>query len=324
MTTNPEVSKATENSPEVQQVLESTKAGTDALKDEISTISSTKTELNWLGKFFSKLGDAWKELKEWNISKAIAILFGTDQQESQQTSSTSSSESSESSTTTTTWNESTTTSTTWTDNNGTTNAPTSSKEKEPKNNDIVSIKKYIPGIKYDLRYATIDNSFKIKAYHDGETNLKLRYETIKKLNKAQEILKKDGLELKIWDAYRPDDAQCKLWDNYKWPKSTKKSNVAEPKRKNWKRVGSSHHWTWKAVDLTLVDSSTWEELPMPTWFDDFSWKARWDSFMKKKDKKTENAIKLRRAMEHAWFYTIKSEWWHYQIDQWKSTLEHLP
>ena len=307
MTTNPEVSEAKQNSPEVQQVLESTKAGTDALKEEITTISSTKTELNWLGKFFSKLGDAWKELKNWNITKAISILFWTDQQESQQTDSTTSTESTDNTTTTST--ESSTTSTT-------TNTPTETKEKEPKDGKV-SIEKYIPGIKYDLKYATTDNSFwwKIMYKKAASEYLRMTENAVKKLSKAQEILKKDGLELKIWDAYRPKDAQQKLWDNYKWPSKTKRSNVAVP----W----TSHHWSWNAVDLTLVDSSTWKELPMPTKFDDFSWKAHWDSFSKKNDEKTKNAIKLRRAMEQAWFYTITSEWWHYQTDKWKSTLEHL-
>lgn len=328
MTTNPEVSKATENSPEVQQVLESTKAGTDALKDEISTISSTKTELNWLGKFFSKLGDAWKELKEWNISKAIAILFGTDQQESQQTSSTSSSESSESSTTTTTWNESTTTSTTWTDNNETANTPSESKEKE-RNDGKVSIEKYIPGIKYDLKYATKDNSFwwKIMYKKPASEYLRMTEDAAKKLSKAQEILKKQWYELKIWDAFRDHDAQMMLRNNYKGPDTPgnpKSNNVAIPVGVNYFHPGQkvrkkwtwSHHWSWKAIDLTLVDSK-WNELEMPTKFDDFSWKAKWDSVNKlpKNDPKRKNAYILRNAMEQAWLYAIWSEWWHYQTNK---------
>ena len=305
MSNNPEVSSSVVESPEVQQLFEYSKAGEEALKEQVMEVSKTKEELSWFSKFFVRLWDAWNALiKEWNISKAISILFWNDQQKSPQDGSSSSIESADNTTTTT-----------WVENTTTTNTPIESKEKDPKDDDKVFIKEYIPDIKYDLVYATKNNSFWTEIYSDGESNLKLEYDAVKKLAKAQEILKKDGLELKIWDAYRPDDAQFKLWDNYKWPQWIKKSNVAEPKRVNGKRVGSSHHWTWKAVDLTLVDSSTWKELEMPTCFDDFSWKARWESFIKNKDKKTENAFKLRYAMEQAWFYTIPSEWWHYQTDE---------
>lgn len=189
-----------------------------------------------------------------------------------------------------------------------------SKEKEPSNTEIVPIKNYMKDIKYDLKYATTDNSFWVKAYSDWESNLRLQYGALKKLSKAQEILNKQWYQLKIWDAYRPTDAQKKLYDNYKWPTSTKSSNIAKP----W----TSHHWTWKAIDLTLVDSNG-NELEMPTKFDDFSWNARWDRITWNSGRKYENALILRKAMEQAWFYTIASEWRHYQIDKWRSTLKHL-
>jgi D-alanyl-D-alanine dipeptidase len=62
---------------------------------------------------------------------------------------------------------------------------------------------------------------------------------------------------------------------------------------------------------------------MPTEFDDFSWNAKWDKISWKKGEKYKNAYILRRAMEKAWFYTISSEWRHYQTDIGRSTLNHL-
>lgn len=261
--------------------------------------------MNWFSKFFERLWDAWNVLiNEWNVLKAISILFWNYQQGSHQKGSSLSKESTNNVTTTA-----------WINDTVLLNTSTESKEKDLRDNDKVLIKEYIPGIKYDLIYATKNNSFWMKIYSDGESNLKLEYDAVKKLVKAQEILKKYGFELKIWDAYRPDDAQFKLWDNYKWSERMKKSNVAEPKRIWGKRIGSSHHWTWKAVDLTLIDSN-WNEVEMPTEFDDFSWKAAWNSVnnLPKDDSKRKNAYMLRDAMEQAWFYTIWSEWWHYQTD----------
>lgn len=301
MANNPEVTSKGKTSPDVQEVVESTKSRVSALKEEVATTSWVKSELNTdFREFFERLKSARWEFKEGNISKAIAILFSGEEQQGAETQHTENPVS------------------TWTESSASTSTETSwseTQEKEPLSTEIVSIKNYIKDIKFDLKYATADNSFWLKIYPDGESNLKLQYRAVKKLEKVQESLKKQGYQLKIWDAYRPADAQFKLRDNYKWPAATKRSNVAEPKRKNWKKVGTSYHWTWKAVDLTLTDLNG-NEVEMPTGFDDFSWKAKWESVNKlpKNDPKRKNAYILRDAMEQAWFYTIKSEWWHYQID----------
>lgn len=324
MSTNPETTPNTPKASETQEVIESTKASTDSLKEEISTTSWTKSELNkWFSEFFKRLKDVWNEFKQLHIGKAIALLFWNTNEETtneentnkennnnENTKQETSSEPTDSTETKT--NKDWSTKTEWTSRNIWEEA----KEKEPAPTEIVNIKEHMPDIKYDLKYATSDNSFWIKIYPDWESNLKLRYEAIKKLSKAQEILKEQWYQLKIWDAYRPKDAQQKLYDNYKWPASTKGSNVAKP----W----TSNHWTWKAVDLTLVDSN-WNEVEMPTGFDDFSWKATWNEINKlsKDNPKRKNAFILRKAMEQAWFYTIGSEWWHYQTNTWKSTLSHL-
>ena len=82
-----------------------------------------------------------------------------------------------------------------------------SKEKEPKNSEIVSIKEYIPNIKYDIKYATTDNFAKRKMYESQEQYLKLQYQAVKKLKKAEEIAESEWFSLKIWDAYRSTAAQ---------------------------------------------------------------------------------------------------------------------
>ena len=290
MANNPEVATSAATSPEVQEVVDSTRSSVAALQEEVTTTSWVRSELSsgfkW---FFNRLKSVWWELKEWNISKAVSILFSREEHDQQQ-----------SETSVSTW-------TTWSTAISTESAWTVAQEREPSATEIVSIKNYIKDIKFDLKYATTSNNFWLKIYPDGESNLKLQYEAVKKLGKVQESLKKQWYQLKIWDAYRPTEAQQKLYDNYKGPAATKSSNVAKP----W----TSHHWTWKAVDLTLVDMN-WNEVEMPTWFDDFSWKATWNSVNKlpKNNPKRKNAYILRDAMEQAWFYTISSEWWHYQID----------
>lgn len=281
MTTNPEVSSNTPQSKEVQQVIDTTKVEWDALKEQVAVVSGTKTELGGFGKFFSKLWDARKELKDWNISKAIAILFWTSQQETQQTSSSS----------TTTWSAESTT---------TADTQPESKEKEPKDTDLVSIDKYISSVVKDMRYATNNNFTGEKVYDSDDA--KLRYWTVKKLGKAQEALQKQGYSLKIRDAYRPQSAQ----DKFK--KIVKDSSLVA----QWK----SDHTKWCAVDVTLVKSDG-TEVPMPSEFDDFKHKNKCKSdFSAVSWEEKKNWQILQDAMRAAGFGIISGEWWHfYDLDK---------
>lgn len=276
MTTNPEIPLSSSQAPEVQQLIESSRAEAGALSEEVSAVSGTKSELNGFGKFFSKLWDARKELKNWNISKAVAILFWTDQQESHQTSWSS----------TNTWSAESTTAT---------DTQSESKENEPKDTDLVSVEKYINDVKLDMRYAT-KNNFTWEVVYDS-AEAKLRYWTIKKLSKAQESLKKQWYSLKIWDAYRPQSAQ----DKFK--KIVKDSSLVA----QWK----SDHTKGCAVDVTLVKSDG-TEIPMPSEFDDFKHKNKCKSDFSAVSWEAKNNWQiLQKAMSDAGFWTIWSEWWHF-------------
>ena len=78
-------------------------------------------------------------------------------------------------------------------------------EKEPEDDEYVLVKKYIPDIYVELRYATENNFTGVKIYDFTEAYL--RYGTVKKLAQVQKELKQQGYSLKIWDAYRPFEAQ---------------------------------------------------------------------------------------------------------------------
>ena len=81
--------------------------------------------------------------------------------------------------------------------------------------EYVLVKKYIPDIYVELRYATENNFTGVKIYDFTEAYL--RYGTVKKLAQVQKELKQQGYSLKIWDAYRPFEAQQKLWEVYPDP-----------------------------------------------------------------------------------------------------------
>lgn len=187
------------------------------------------------------------------------------------------------------------------------------KEIEPKDTEIVPIKEYIPKIKYDIKYATTDNFANKKMYESQEQYLKLQYQAIKKLKKAEEIAQSEWLSLKIRDAYRPTEAQEALWNWYDdaWlPQSQKTKNVARPTTYWWKW---SNHWRWTAIDLTIIDNN-WNELEMPTKFDEFWESAHWDHVnrLPNSDTKKKNALKLKEIMTKAWFSTYKNERRHFE------------
>ena len=132
-------------------------------------------------------------------------------------------------------------------------------EKEPEDDEYVLVKKYIPDIYVELRYATENNFTGVKIYEFTEAYL--RYGTVKKLAQVQKELKQQGYSLKIWDAYRPFEAQQKLWEVYPDP-----NYVANPAN------GMKKHNLGGTVDITMV-AADGSVISMPTEFDDFSLKA---------------------------------------------------
>lgn len=132
-------------------------------------------------------------------------------------------------------------------------------EKEPENDEYVLVKKYIPDIYVELMYATDNNFTGVRIY--DFTDAYLRYGTVKKLANVQKELKEQGYSLKIWDAYRPFEAQQKLWEVYPDP-----NYVANPAN------GMKKHNLGGTVDITMV-AADGSVISMPTEFDDFSLKA---------------------------------------------------
>lgn len=170
-------------------------------------------------------------------------------------------------------------------------------EKEPENDEYVLVKKYIPDIYVELMYATDNNFTGVRIY--DFTDAYLRYGTVKKLANVQKELKEQGYSLKIWDAYRPFEAQQKLWEVYPDP-----NYVANPAN------GMRRHNLGGTVDITMVvaDGSI---IPMPTEFDDFSLKADRNYSDIDNEEAVNNVMILQNAMENNGFTGYQGEWWDY-------------
>lgn len=171
---------------------------------------------------------------------------------------------------------------------------------EIKQDDFVDVRKYIPDIMIELRYATKNNITKSVLYEN--TNTYLRRGTADKLKEANYEFKKLGYRIKIWDAYRPTSVQKLLWK-----KVSDNRYIANPS-------GGSNHNRGAAVDVTLVDKNG-REIAMPTDFDGFSKQADKDYDDVEKNR-AENAKLLERIMIKCGFESIYTEWWHFDDSDW--------
>ena len=84
--------------------------------------------------------------------------------------------------------------------------------KNDSTNKMIELKKLIPDIVYDLRYASTNNFMKRLMYHDGTNITFMRLPAAMALQKAQKELNESGLGLKIFDAYRPYSVTEKFWE----------------------------------------------------------------------------------------------------------------
>jgi zinc D-Ala-D-Ala dipeptidase len=168
---------------------------------------------------------------------------------------------------------------------------------------LVEVKTIDPTIQVDLRYNTPNNIFKRRFYRSGTALL--REPVARRLARVQARLRKQGLGLKIWDAYRPRSVQYAMW---RIKPGTR--YLANP------RKGSKHN-RGAAVDVTLVDAQG-RELKMPTPHDEFSPRAHRGAVRGVTPLARKNARILDAAMRAEGFRPNRYEWWHYDAPDWRS------
>ena len=150
-----------------------------------------------------------------------------------------------------------------------------------------------------LAYATPDNITGKPIY--ARAACYLHADAAEKLKAAVALAAALGFRFRIFDAYRPTEAQWKLWEAF-----PSEEFVANPRK-------GSPHSRGVAVDLTLIDASG-NELDMGTGFDEMrpiSHHARTDIPVEAQ----RNRFALLGIMSAAGWDFYKNEWWHYQLFQ---------
>lgn len=164
---------------------------------------------------------------------------------------------------------------------------------------------------------------------DGGFVVPLLYPTAQKLLEAADAALADGYRLKIYDAYRPNEATRFMYttaalvvnDEVADDEDVEDNELYAGKMTylelivgstgynlgNFLAISGSRHNQGVAVDLTLEYVETGEELHMQTAMHDLSWYST-------RSQNIETANLLSDYLTGAGFATLSSEWWHYQDD----------
>lgn len=149
----------------------------------------------------------------------------------------------------------------------------------------------------DLAYATPRNFTGKPIY--GRAEAYLHPVAAEHLARAIRLAAALGLRLKIFDAFRPSEAQWIMWNHTPNP-----DFLTDPRR-------GSPHSRGIAVDLTLVDAAG-RELEMGTPFDSFTPLSHHGNTSVSVEAQRNRLLLLGLMTAAGWdFY--RNEWWHYQL-----------
>jgi len=152
-------------------------------------------------------------------------------------------------------------------------------------------------VELDIAYATPDNVAGRPIYRRAACHL--HPDAAERLRRAIELAGRIGHRLKIFDAFRPSEAQWVLWNARPDPEF-----LADPRR-------GSPHSRGVALDLTLLDRDG-RELDMGTAFDCFS-RLSHHGNTEIGEAEQRNRFLLLGIMSAAGWDFYSKEWWHYQL-----------
>ncbi len=170
--------------------------------------------------------------------------------------------------------------------------------------DLVEITALEPGIHLDIRYATADNFVGRPLYTQARAFL--QRPAAEALARVHRSLAAGGYGIVVFDGYRPWRVTKLFWDV---TPPDKHAYVADP------RKGSRHN-RGCAVDVTLYDLKTGQEVSMPSGYDEMSEAAHPDYAGGTQEQRARRDL-LRKAMEAQGFTVYPVEWWHFDFRGWE-------
>ena len=175
----------------------------------------------------------------------------------------------------------------------------------PREPDLVEVISLDPTLRLDIRYATSNNLVGRPVYEEARAFL--QRPAAEALVRAHQSLKKQGYGLLIFDGYRPLSVTKIFWDV---TPPEKRQFVANPAQ-------CSKHNHGCAVDLSLYDLKTGQEVAMPSAYDEMTERSHPTYKGGTAEQRAARDL-LRRAMEAQGFKVYPIEWWHFDYELWPS------
>lgn len=169
---------------------------------------------------------------------------------------------------------------------------------------LVDLRVAVPAARLDARYATPWNFMGAVLPGYEAPRLLLRREAAESLAVVARELAAEGLGLKVFDAYRPVRATVAM---VAWARRIGREDLL----RDGYIAERSRHNLGLAIDLTLVELASGQELKMGTAFDTFAATAHTANAT---GVAAVNRQRLRRAMEAHGFRNLPEEWWHFSFD----------
>ncbi len=168
---------------------------------------------------------------------------------------------------------------------------------------LIRIEKPQFDVELEIVYASPDNFTGAPIYRHNACYLHI--DAAACLQRAVKLAKELGYRLKIFDGFRPHEAQWVLWNHTPDP-----NFISNPE------TGSMPHCRGVAVDLTLIDRNG-RELDMGTPFDSLTPLSHHGVTEIMEEAQRNRFILLGIMTASGWdFY--RNEWWHYQLFQSRS------
>jgi D-alanyl-D-alanine dipeptidase len=171
-----------------------------------------------------------------------------------------------------------------------------------------------PPLRFEIRYATADNFTGAPLPGYRAPGAFLLEPAAEALAGVAADLSARGLELLIYDSYRPARASAAMWD---WAERTAQRELFEQgyiARRSGHNLGNT-------VDLTLVDEETGAPLEMGTPYDHFGPESAAKSAT---GEILERRLLLREAMRARGFSPYEKEWWHFSFPAPKAKSRDVP
>jgi D-alanyl-D-alanine dipeptidase len=170
--------------------------------------------------------------------------------------------------------------------------------------DLVELVTLDPTLRLDIRYATTNNFVGAPVYTQARAFL--QRPAAEALLRAHRALHALGYGLVIHDGYRPWYVTRIFWDA---TPGAQRMFVSDPQK-------GSRHNRGCAVDLSLYDLKTGEEVAMPSGYDEMTERAYADYPGGSERSRALRKI-LRQAMERQGFTVYPEEWWHFDYRDWR-------